>query len=333
MSLVAVPRVSHWLSGTQGRSVLIVHSHQFRGDISVQGRNHILVLGLGYSGTALANYIAHTRPEWSVTGTTRCNTADGLRYPIHDSVRVLEDVHFGQDSVCDWDTMDCGMTTHIVSTIPPARVGNSPDPVLESIMQHKSTAFPSVEWTGYVSTTSIYGNHDGCPVWEESEIKETGSPRYAAEQQWVQCLGAHIFRCGGIYGPYRSVMNSIRASLIEEKELSNTQKARQGRAVTFRCHVYDVCQSIEHSIERPRPGAIYNIVDDDPSSRRDVEKYAYNKYFGIESPHRNEPLLPPEKMVMNTRMKDELQVILQYPNYKQGLDALELHNDLRPFTF
>lgn len=333
MTFVAVPRVSRWPSGTQRRTVLVVHSHQYPGDCSRQREKHILILGLGYTGSALANYIAHTRPEWSVTGTTRCNTVDTLQYPIHESVRVLDGVHFGQESIFSWDTIDCDMITHIVSTIPPIGGGSSsPDPVLTSVMQHRNAAFSNIVWAGYISTTSIYGNHNGDPVCEDSEIKETTSPRYAAEQQWIQCLGAHIFRCGGIYGPYRSVLDSIRAS---QKSLSDAQKTRRRRAVTFRCHVYDVCQSVEHSIERPCPGgAMYNIVDDDPSSRRDVEKYAYNTYFRMEPPHTNDqPLLPAEKMVMNTRMKDQLQVTLQYPTYKHGLDALVFHNDLRPFTF
>lgn len=330
MPFPTVPRVTRVFTRTQGSGMPVVDSHQSRRDGSIQ--KNILILGLGYTGSALANYIAYTRPEWSVSGTTQGSTGVGLRYPIHESVRVLEDVHFGQESVIPWDTIDCDMVTHIISTIPPPATGRS-DPVLDSILHSNNMAFPSAEWTGYISTTSIYGDHGGSPVWEDSEIKQTASPQYAAEQQWIQRCQAHIFRCGGIYGPYRNIFNSIRTSLRQGQELSDKQKARRRRAVTPRCHVYDVCQSIEHSMERPHPGAIYNIVDDDPSCRRDVEEYAYTTYFQMNPPITNEQLLPAEKMVMNTRMKNELNVTLQYPTYKHGLDALVFNYDLRPFTF
>ena len=309
--------------------MLVVRSHRSHVDTD----NHILVLGLGYTGCALVNYLAHRKPEWAVTGTTRGNRKH-IQFPIHDGVRVLEDVDFRQDSVVSWDMRECDTVTHIVSTIPPARIGCH-DPVLENIVQHRSTVFSLVEWMGYISTTSIYGDHQGSQVWEDSEVKQRPSGRYDAEQEWLNHVEAHIFRCGGIYGPYRNVLSSVRASLKDPMRLlSKSQLARRRQSVTFRCHVYDVCQSIEHSMEKPHPGSIYNIVDDDPSGRLDVEDYAYITYFRMSPPVRDpEPLLPAEKIVMNTKIKQELNVTLQYPTYKQGLDALVFQHDLRPFTF
>lgn len=329
--------------------MLLVRSDRSDSYASVQNSSckHILILGLGYAGSALANYIAHSQPGWTVTGTTRGTRKDGIKYPIYDGVKVLEHVDFRPESIYSWESYcgDFGLVSHIVSTIPPPRTtlqhGPCDDPVLESIIRHDGSAtFPQVEWIGYMSTTRVYGNRQGSPVWEDSEITDFGDSgsrqRFVVEQQWLHRANAHIFRCGGIYGPYRSVLDTLRTSLGNGKQLSEQQKARRRRAATFRCHVYDVCQSIEHSMQRPHPRAVYNIVDDDACSRRDVENYAYTRYFGYKTPPSRDndgPLLPPEKMVMNTRMKKELHVCLEYPTYKHGLDALALHNDLRPFTY
>lgn len=306
-----------------------------------RSKNHLLILGLGYAGTALANYFAHEEPGWTVAGTTRDTTKDHPRlntYPMHDSIRIHRNIDFREKSLHSWDATEWHNVTHIISTIPPPTPMSTTsyqDPVLESLIQRDATCFPQLNWIGYISTTSVYGNHHGDRVWEHSEIKQTPSHRYEAEQQWMERVNAHIFRCGGIYGPYRNVLNSIEASLDKTRNLSESQKMRRRRAATFRCHVYDLCQSIKHSIMRPNPGTIYNIVDDDPSSRREVEEYAYKKYFG-DVPwdiFDREPLLPPEKLVMNTKMKKELQVALEFPTYKDGLDAIVVDNDLRPFTY
>lgn len=51
--------------------------------------------------------------------------------------------------------------------------------------------------------------------------------------------------------------------------------ARRGRQrYTARCHVFDICQTLEASMRHPRPGAAYNIADDDPAPRGTVMAFA-----------------------------------------------------------
>ena len=83
---------------------------------------------------------------------------------------------------------------------------------------------------------------------------------------------------------------------------------------------------------QPRPGAVYNLCDDDPAPPQDVLAYAA-ELLGLP--------LPPEvdfdaadmtpmarsfyaenKRVRNDLIKSELGVRLKYPSYKEGLQSL-----------
>lgn len=53
---------------------------------------------------------------------------------------------------------------------------------------------------------------------------------------------------------------------------------RSGKRYTSRCHVHDICQILIASMVSPKPGEIYNVADDDPSSRETVMDYACNHF-------------------------------------------------------
>jgi len=85
-------------------------------------------------------------------------------------------------------------------------------------------------------------------------------------------------------------------------------------------------------MERPRPGAIYNVCDDEPAAPAEVIAHAA-KLLGVPAP----PPVPfddvelsamarsfwdDNKRVANTRIKRELGVALRYPSYREGLAAI-----------
>ena len=51
--------------------------------------NRVLILGLGYTGTGLANRIADRHPDWTVTGTVRSAPRTPARYPLHRRVETV----------------------------------------------------------------------------------------------------------------------------------------------------------------------------------------------------------------------------------------------------
>ena len=83
-----------------------------------------------------------------------------------------------------------------------------------------------LSWFGYLSTTSVYGNHDGNWVDEKTPVNPSnnrGRLRLEAENRWasIDNLPIHIFRLAGIYGVNRNPLDKIRsgkAQLISNQD-------------------------------------------------------------------------------------------------------------------
>jgi nucleoside-diphosphate-sugar epimerase len=262
----------------------------------------LLCLGFGYSARAFAA----TLQGWQITGTSR----DGQRGTVRfDRNRILPPYFFAG-------------VTHLLVSIPPDDGG---DPAFD---RHRDdvAALTNLQWLGYLSTTGVYGNRDGGWVGEGSDLRPTSARserRCDAEEQWLS-LGAHVFRLAGIYGPGRSSFDALRAGTARRFD-------RPGHAFS-RIHVDDLAAVLRASMAQPRPGAIYNVCDDEPAAPADVIAYAA-ELLGIAAPPL-EPFDPAtlspmaqsfwadNKRVSNALIKRELGVVLRYPNYRAGLAAI-----------
>ena len=139
-------------------------------------------------------------------------------------------------------------------------------------------------------------------------------------------MPVQVFRLAGIYGPGRSPLDTVRDG--------HAHRVIKPGQVFGRIHVADVAEVLAASMDRPNPGAIYNVTDDEPSAPWEVVEYAAS-LLGVDPP----PEIPWEqasqhlspmalsfyqdnKRVDNCRIKTELGVTLKYPNYRVGLDAL-----------
>lgn len=128
--------------------------------------------------------------------------------------------------------------THVICTAAPNE--DQGDPFLSSLGHLLPQIAGQVLWTGYLSTTGVYGNQDGGTVDETSPAapgSKRGKLRVAAENAWaatgvwrlpaelhptkllpqssrVGCaaLPVHIFRLPGIYGPGRGPLDKARES-------------------------------------------------------------------------------------------------------------------------
>ena len=83
---------------------------------------------------------------------------------------------------------------------------------------------------------------------------------------------------------------------------------------------------------RPRPGAVYNVCDDAPTSAAEVTAHAA-ALLGVPAPPEElfeEAALSPgmrgfyadNRRVANDRIKNELGYTLAYPSYREGLGAI-----------
>lgn len=276
----------------------------------------LFCFGLGFSATALARRLLDA--GWQVAGT--CRTAEkaaALR------AQGIEAYVFSPDQPLERGAL--AGTTHLLDSVPPTAEG---DRVLAALTPD-IVALPNLRWVGYLSTTGVYGNKDGGWVDESAPVQpatERGKARAVAEAQWMALhdahgLPVHRFRLPGIYGPGRSALDQMRAGTARRVD-------KKGQ-VFSRIHIHDLGSALMASMNRPNPGAIYNVADDHPCPSPDVVTYAA-ELLGLEPP----PLVPFEqaelspmatsfygenKRISNARIKAELGVTLRYPSYREGL--------------
>lgn len=281
----------------------------------------IFVFGLGY--TAL-HFITRYRSRF----TQICGTS-----------RSLEKIHALRDEGIlayrfDGVDYDPGLLEQLASadalliSIPP-EVGR--DPVLEHFLDTLASS-NRLQWVGYLSTVGVYGDAQGGWVDEDTlpaPVTTRACHRIEAERQWLQLgqsslFSVQIFRLAGIYGPGRNALQKVRDG--------TAQRVIKPGQVFNRIHVDDIAQILMASIERPSCGAIYNVADDEPGPPQDVIAYAA-ELLGCESPPEipfDEAQLTPmsrtfyqdNKRVCNNRIKTDLGITLQYPTYREGLQAL-----------
>lgn len=278
--------------------------------------NHLFCFGLGYVATKLADELLES--GWRVSGT--CSSANKFAKlrPMGITPHLMtEDLPL--EAVWDLEGV-----THMLISIPPIEDG---DIVLKHHLPDLQK-LPNLQWVGYLSTTGVYGDHQGAWVTEESEClpsNERSEKRVDAENQWLDAdLPVHIFRLSGIYGEGRSSIDALKNG-----KARRIDKVGQ---VFCRIHVEDITQILQKSIAAPDSGQVYNCADDMPAAQEEVVAYAA-KLLNIEPP-KLEPFesagLSPmassfyssSRKVSNQKIKDDLGVVLKYKDYKSGLDAL-----------
>ncbi|MGI9493564.1 MAG: SDR family oxidoreductase [Geminicoccaceae bacterium] len=277
----------------------------------------LFCFGLGYSAMALARRLKDD--GWTIAGTTRTEE----KWATLQAEEI--DAHlFSRDHPLSDPNEALKGVTHLLTSIAPDEVG---DPVLGCHIE-ELTAGDRIAWVGYLGTTGVYGDRNGAWV-DEADSPEPTLPRterrVAAEGHWLASgLPVHIFRLAGIYGPGRNALETVKSG--------RARRVVKPGQMFGRVHVDDIAQTLLASIERPNPGAIYNVADDEPAPPQDVITYA-SELLGVEPP----PEVPFEKAdlsaaarsfyadnrrVANHRIRNELGVQLLYPNYREGLKAI-----------
>lgn len=276
----------------------------------------MVILGHGYSAGFLTPLLRAR--GWRVTGTTRARMAevaaagaDVLMWPGDETEIALRLQR--ADAI-------------LISAAPDAEG----DPAIQSFAEALRHARPA--WLGYLSTTGVYGDQAGGWVDESTPpapATERGKARVRAEAQWRDLadfagLPLHVFRLAGIYGPGRGPFAKLRAGTAR-------RIAKPGQ-VFSRIHAEDIARVLLASVQQPDPGAVYNVCDDDPAAPQDVLAHAA-RLLGMPAP----PEIPLDdaqlsemarsfysesKRVSNARIKRDLGVVLRYPDYRSGLQAI-----------
>ena len=176
----------------------------------------------------------------------------------------------------------------------------------------------------YTSSTSVYGQNDGSVVTEESPAEPVeDTAKVLVEAEKLLLAEAHnkfpttILRVAGIYGPGRG--HWFRQFLRGEARIEG-----DGSRILNMIHRDDVAGCIIAALERGTPSEIYNAVDDEPVSQRELfewlaatlgkpmpqsisEEAGFVRKRGVTN-----------KRVSNRKLKTELGYQFQHPDFRSG---------------
>ena len=278
----------------------------------------ILIFGFGYTAHFVAKKLATL--NFQITGTSRNQALYGQHnegYELIDFSRI--DIEKSLQSV-----------THILVSAPPSPEFG--DPGLANFVDLIKKYAPQFVWLGYLSSTGVYGDHQGGWVDEASasiSLGQQATLRLNAEKAWMALAKAyhlplHIFRIAGIYGPERNALTRIAQG--------KTQTIYKPEHFFSRIHVEDIVAVLIASIKKPNPISIYNVADDEPAPAHIVDEYAAHllNLPALEKVPFEHAMLSPmakefythHRRVSNSKIKQELLVKLIYPTFREGLQKL-----------
>ena len=282
----------------------------------------VLILGGGYSGRMLAallrrlgNTVLCTRRDQSRPDADLLFDSDRDLLPQPDALQGI---------------------THLLSTIPPSPEGQ--DPALHCLRSQLESM--PLQWVGYLSTTGVYGDTQGNWV-RETDPARPGQARSRrrlnCEEAWQDSgLPIQILRLPGIYGPGRSVLNTV-----QEGRARRIDKTGQ---VFCRVHVEDIAGACLHLMHRSQEGlhpAIVNVVDDEPAASTELLDHAC-ALLGRNAPETEtfeqaslqmsamaRSFWSENRRVSNHLLRDGLGYDLLHPDYRVGLQDC-LKQDVSP---
>ena len=191
-----------------------------------------------------------------------------------------------------------------------------------------------IKWITYLSATSVYGNHNGKWVDENSDTKPTSSngiDRLNAEKLWLSFaekknLPIQIFRLSGIYSNQNNILTRLKtgnAKMIDKKN-----------QFFSRIHVEDIANILFKSLQKFKSKEIYNVSDDKPTSPEELILYG-SRLLNIEKPKAVDlssvesemikNFYKNSKKISNKKMKKFFNYKLKYPTYVEGLNYI--HNN------
>jgi len=215
---------------------------------------------------------------------------------------------------------------HILLSIAPI---NGVDIIIKNFKNYFQSK--KIKWVTYLSATSVYGDHNGGWVDENSETKPSSSngiERLQVEKEWMKLaskfdLPFQIFRLSGIYSNKYNILTRLKSGDVKIINKKNHFFSR--------IHVEDIANVLSSSLNHFKKKEIYNISDNQPASAEEVAMYGV-KLLGIDKPKTIEindiesemlkNFYKESKKVDNKKMKSFFNYKLKYPTYVEGLNYI-----------
>lgn len=218
---------------------------------------------------------------------------------------------------------------NFIVTIPPFYELKT-DVVIENFHSYFSSRNKSFKLI-YLSATSVYGDHEGKEVQEDSALKSTSSnglARIACEEKYMQlqknkAANIIILRLAGIYGDDRN--NILR---IKNHEVTRN---RESKKLISRTHITDIVNIIKSTLDNQAiVNEIFNVADDNPATTKEVNDYICTEILKItplpindqQNLSKNSSFMLDNKIVSNQKLKKVLNYKFIYPSYKEGMQQI-----------
>ena len=282
----------------------------------------VFCFGFGQVAVSFINKLINEKKDFDLSVTSRQET-----HEIEINNIKIKSYQFTQDKFDSSIIKKLEKADYILISIPPI---DGKDIVVNYLDSDKKKIM-NCKWITYLSATSVYGDHKGEWVNENSATKPTsvnGINRLEAEKNWVSLSKKNnyplqIFRLAGIYSNQFNILKRLQAGTAQIVDKKNHFFSR--------IHVEDIANILFKSLNNLKNNEIYNIADDKPASQSEVAAYGA-KLLKLEEPKPvelekvdNEMLqnfYKDSKKVDNKKMKSFFNYDLKYPTYKEGLNYI-----------
>jgi len=279
---------------------------------------NIFCFGFGQVAKNFIKKLSIEQYNINLSATSRSESSKKIFNGINYNSYLFNSEKFDQNLVVKLKEAD-----HILVSIPPE---NQEDLVVKNFSKFIENS--KVKWITYLSATSIYGDHNGEWVNENSKtnpISNNGIARLKAENAWVSLekdskIPIQIFRLSGIYSNEKNILIRLKSGQVKLINKKNNYFSR--------IHVDDISNILFKSLSKFKSGEIYNLSDDKPSTSEDVTLFGA-KLLNIEKIEvdqiKSEMLKNfnnESKKVSNKKMKNYFNYNLKFPSYIEGLNHI-----------
>ena len=282
----------------------------------------IFCFGFGQVAESFVNKLIDEKINFELSITSRQET-----HQKEISDLKITSYKFNNDKFDNFIIKKLEEANHILVSIPPI---DGKDIVANFISKNLKN-LANFKWITYLSATSVYGDHKGNWVNENSITKPTsptGLSRLEAENTWKSLSNKNnyplqIFRLAGIYSNEFNILKRLQSGKLQIIDKKNHFFSR--------IHVEDIANILFKSLEKFKNNEIYNICDDKPTSQSEVAAYGA-KLLKIDKPNpvkleevNNEMLqyfYKDSKKVDNKKMKTFFNYNLKFPTYEEGLNYI-----------
>ena len=282
---------------------------------------NIFCFGFGQVAKNFIKKLSVEQYNINLSATSRSESSKKTFNGINYNSYLFNSEKFDQNLVVKLKEAD-----HILVSIPPE---NQEDLVVKNFSKFLESS--KLKWITYLSATSIYGDHKGEWVNENSKtnpISNNGIARLKAEKAWVSLekknkIPVQIFRLSGIYSNEKNILIRLKSGGVKLINKKNHFFSR--------IHVDDISNILFKSLSKFKSGEIYNLSDDKPSTSEEVTLFGA-KILNIENIEKIEVdqiksemlknFYNESKKVSNKKMKSYFDYNLKFPSYIEGLNHI-----------